>query len=55
MVIGTCTKWQPLQMASFETFRKELDLPTKPKTEIKRQQINKDPFHLWELVLGDTR
>lgn len=42
-------------MASFETFRKELDLLTKPKTEIKRQQINKDPFHLWELVLGDTR
>lgn len=44
MVIGTCTKWQPFQMASFETFRKELDLLTKPKTEIKRQQRNKDPF-----------
>lgn len=55
MVMGACTKRQPFQMASFETFRKELDLLTKPETEIKRQQINKDPFHLWELVLGDTR
>lgn len=25
-VTGACTKWQPFQMASFETFRKELDL-----------------------------
>lgn len=43
MVIGTCTKWQPFQICSFETFRKELDLLMKPKN--RGQKANKqEPF-----------
>lgn len=52
MVIETCTKWQPFQMASFETFRKELDLLRKPKKQIKRQQRNKDPFPPLRTCIG---
>lgn len=41
-------------MASFETFREELDSLRKPNTS-KGSEMNEAPFRLQDFVLGETR
>lgn len=44
MVIGTCTKWQPFQICSFETFRKRTRLAHEAKNRGQKAANKQEPF-----------